>query len=202
MFYRKNQIHKPISCDYSSHFRGIAVRDSSQPSGVSLLLEDYPFATDGLDIWVCIKKWVHNYCIGFYHDDLAVISDTELQSWYTEIRQVGHGDRRDDSHCWLELNSIENLTQTLTTLIWIASALHASVNFGQFSYAGFAPNRPTRCRKFIPFEHTPEFAELQNDPVKFFFQMVPDRFTTTLGLALIEVQWYTMSHLLFFFGPK
>ncbi|XP_078170260.1 linoleate 9S-lipoxygenase 5-like isoform X1 [Carex rostrata] len=173
--------------------RGIAVRDSTQTSGVSLLLEDYPYATDGLDIWVCIKKWVHKYCIRFYPDNLAVNSDVELQSWYTEIRHVGHGDRRDDPHCWLELNSVENLTQTLTTLIWIASALHASVNFGQFAYAGFAPNRPTRCREFIPVENTQEFAAIQNDPEKFFFQMVPDRFTTTLGLALIEVLSYHMS---------
>ncbi|KAJ4757480.1 Lipoxygenase [Rhynchospora pubera] len=167
--------------------RGLAVRDFTQPSGVSLLLEDYPYATDGLDIWVCIKKWVHNYCVRFYPDDMAVISDPELELWYTEIRHVGHGDRREDPHCWLELNSIENLAQTLTTLIWIASALHASVNFGQFAYAGFAPNRPTRCREFIPVENTHEFAELQKDPEKFFFHMVPDRFTTTLGLALIEV---------------
>lgn len=125
----------------------------------------------------------------FYPDDMTVTSDTELQSWYNEIRNVGHGDRSDDPHCWLELNSIENLTQTLTTLIWIASALHAAVNFGQFAYAGYTPNRPTRCREFIPVEHTQQFTELQNDPDKFFFKMVPDRFTTTLGLALIEVHW-------------
>lgn len=181
------QNYKSTLSDCSSNLRGIAVRDSTQTSGVILLLEDYPYATDGLDIWVCIKKWVHKYCIRVYPDDLAVNSDVELQSWYTEIRHVGHGDRRDDPHCWLELNSVENLTQTLTTLIWIASALHASVNFGQFAYAGFAPNRPTRCREFIPVENTLEFAALQNDPEKFFFQMVPDRFTTTLGLALIEV---------------
>ncbi|KAJ3683174.1 hypothetical protein LUZ60_013401 [Juncus effusus] len=167
--------------------RGLAVRDPYQPAGVSLLLEDYPFATDGLDVWIAIKKWVHNYCTSFYYDDVAVISDTELQSWYTEIRNVGHGDRRHDPKCWLELNSVENLTQTLTTLIWIASALHASVNFGQFAYAGFPPNRPTRCREFIPFESTQEYLELKKYPEKFYFNMIPDRFTTTLGLALIEV---------------
>ncbi|RRT84554.1 hypothetical protein B296_00004079, partial [Ensete ventricosum] len=168
--------------------RGIAVEDPGEPSGVRLRFEDYPYAVDGLDVWVAIETWVTNYCDHFYPDDRSVASDIEIQSWWHEVRTVGHGDKRDDEDgCWLPLDSVANLSQTLTTLIWIASALHASVNFGQFSYAGYPPNRPTRCRKFIPQEGTPEFAEFLRDPDKYFLEMVPDRFTTTLGLALIEV---------------
>ncbi|KAJ8465789.1 hypothetical protein OPV22_028341 [Ensete ventricosum] len=168
--------------------RGIAVEDPGEPSGVRLRFEDYPYAVDGLDVWVAIETWVTNYCDHFYPDDRSVASDIEIQSWWHEVRTVGHGDKRDDEDgCWLPLDSVANLSQTLTTLIWIASALHASVNFGQFAYAGYPPNRPTRCRKFIPQEGTPEFAEFLRDPDKYFLEMVPDRFTTTLGLALIEV---------------
>ncbi|XP_049388110.1 linoleate 9S-lipoxygenase 6-like, partial [Solanum stenotomum] len=31
--------------------RGVAVEDSSSPHGVRLLIEDYPYAVDGLEIW-------------------------------------------------------------------------------------------------------------------------------------------------------
>ncbi|XP_008791769.1 probable linoleate 9S-lipoxygenase 4 [Phoenix dactylifera] len=167
--------------------RGLAVEDPGEPSGVRLLLQDYPYAADGLDVWTAIKAWVANYCRHFYRDDEVIISDGEIQAWWQEIRQIGHGDKRNDEECWLPLNSLANLIQILTTLIWIASALHAAINFGQYGYAGYPPNRPTRCRKFIPAEGTLEYADFLRDPDKYYLEMLPDRFTTTLGIALIEV---------------
>ncbi|XP_073006726.1 linoleate 9S-lipoxygenase A-like [Typha latifolia] len=168
--------------------RGLAIENPGSPSGVSLLIEDYPYAVDGLEVWTAIKTWVANFCAHFYHDNAAVIDDEELQLWWREVRHVGHGDKGvDEDDGWPPLNTVPDLTQVLTTLIWTASALHAAVNFGQYAYAGFPPNRPTRCRKYIPSEGTPQFAEFIKDPDRYFFDMLPDRFTTTLGVALIEV---------------
>lgn len=163
------------------------MEDPGEPSGVRLLLQDYPYAADGLDVWTAIKAWVTNYCEHFYRDDQDIISDIEIQEWWKEISQIGHGDKRYEEKCWLSLDSLANLIQVLTTLIWIASALHAAINFGQYDYAGYPPNRPTRCRKFIPAEGTMEYADFLRDPDKYYLQMIPDRFTTTLGIALIEV---------------
>ncbi|KAG6479283.1 hypothetical protein ZIOFF_062746 [Zingiber officinale] len=167
--------------------RNMAVEDDSVQSGVRLRFDDYPYAADGLDVWAAIDTWVTDYCAYFYRSDASVVSDVELQAWWSEVREVGHGDKRDDAECWFPLDSVANLARAITTLIWIASALHAAVNFGQYGYAGYPPNRPTRCYKFIPYEGTPEFAEFLRDPDKYFLQMIPDRFTTTLGIALIEV---------------
>ncbi|CAN6338053.1 unnamed protein product [Urochloa humidicola] len=165
--------------------RGVASKD---PSGdVTLHIEDYPYAVDGLDVWRAIEGWVRSYCAHFYHSDAAVVDDGELQAWWDDVRLVGHGDREHDPACWLDLDTVAHLAETLSTLIWIASALHAAVNFGQYGYAGFMPNRPTRCRRFVPLPGSPEMVQLEADPEKFFLEMVPDRFTTTLGLALIEV---------------
>ncbi|KAH1087361.1 hypothetical protein GYH30_018769 [Glycine max] len=36
--------------------RGVAVKDPSAPHGVRLLIEDYPYASDGLEIWDAIKS--------------------------------------------------------------------------------------------------------------------------------------------------
>ncbi|XP_062180893.1 linoleate 9S-lipoxygenase 2-like [Phragmites australis] len=165
--------------------RGMASKDPN--GGVSLHIEDYPYAVDGLDIWRAIEGWVQSYCAHVYHSDAAVSGDAELQEWWNDVRRVGHGDRQGDRACWLELDTVAHLAETLSTLIWIASALHAAVNFGQYGYAGFMPNRPTRCRRFVPLPGSPEMAQLEADPEKFFLEMVPDRFTSTLGLALIEV---------------
>lgn len=130
--------------------------------------------------------WVKDYCSIFYKDDESVKSDEEIQAWWKEIREVGHGDKCNETW-WCEMNSCENLIQVLTTLIWITSALHASVNFGQYTYAGYPPNRPTLCRKFIPEEGTEEFGEFMIDPDKYYLKMLPERFEMTLGIALVEV---------------
>ncbi|KAG9447095.1 hypothetical protein H6P81_013223 [Aristolochia fimbriata] len=166
--------------------RGMAVEDPGEASGVRLLFADYPYAADGLEIWCAIRDWVSDYCGLHYATDAAVVADTEIQSWWTEIRYIGHGDKSGE-RWWYQLDSVADLAATLTTLIWVASALHASVNFGQYAYAGFPPNRPSACRKLVPVEGTPEFAEFLGDPDRYFLETLPERTAATLGVALVEI---------------
>ncbi|KAF3454481.1 hypothetical protein FNV43_RR04928 [Rhamnella rubrinervis] len=37
--------------------RGMAVQDANSPHGLRLLIEDYPYAVDGLEIWSAINTW-------------------------------------------------------------------------------------------------------------------------------------------------
>ncbi|KAJ6401580.1 hypothetical protein OIU84_016889 [Salix udensis] len=169
--------------------RGLALEDPdnpNSPSGVQLLFDDYPYGADGLDIWHAIKTWVTDYCSLFYKDDYSVNSDVEIQAWWSEIQNAGHGDKRNEAG-WYKMTTLLDLIQALTTLIWIASGLHASVNFGQYAYAGYPLNRPMLCRKFIPREGTKEFAEFLRDPDKYYLSMLPGRFQMSLAIALIEV---------------
>lgn len=168
-------------------FRGMAIEDPDQdnPTGVQLLFQDYPYGSDGLEIWSAIQAWVTDFCMLFYTDDESVRSDEEIQAWWSEIRNVGHGDKSSETW-WYDMTSREDLIKALTTLIWIASALHASVNFGQYAYAGYPLNRPTLCRKFIPEEGTFEYAEFLKDPDKYYLNMLPERVEMTLGIALAE----------------
>lgn len=167
-------------------FRGMAVPDSSKPHGLRLLIEDYPYAVDGLEIWSAIQTWVHEYCSFYYSSDDMVQSDTELQSWWTELREVGHGDKKDEPW-WPKMQTFEELTQTCTIIIWVASALHAAVNFGQYPYAGFLPNRPTISRRFMPEPGTPEYAELESNPDRAFLKTSTSQLQTLLGITLIEI---------------
>ncbi|KAK9725481.1 hypothetical protein RND81_05G146800 [Saponaria officinalis] len=166
--------------------RGIAVEDSSCPHGLNLLIEDYPFAVDGLDIWSAIETWVSDYCSYYYSRDDLVEGDPELQSWWYEIRNVGHGDKKDEPW-WPEMKTKDDLIKTCTIIIWVASALHAAVNFGQYPFAGYLPNRPTVSRRFMPQPGTPEYAELERDPEKAFLRTITAQFQTLLGVSLIEI---------------
>ncbi|KAL9271955.1 putative linoleate 9S-lipoxygenase 5 [Drosera capensis] len=166
--------------------RGMAVKDSKNHHGLRLLIEDYPYAIDGLEIWSAIETWVDEYCSLYYPTDELVQHDTELQSWWKEIRNEGHGDQKDDPR-WPEMKTRDDLIKTCTIIIWIGSALHAAVNFGQYHYAGYLPNRPTVSRRFMPQPGTPEYAELESDPEKAFLKTITAQLQTLLGIALIEV---------------
>ncbi|CAK7339261.1 unnamed protein product [Dovyalis caffra] len=131
--------------------RGMAVEDPSAPHGLKLIMEDYPYASDGLVLWDIIKEWVGDYVNHYYPDSSLIESDTELQAWWTEVRTVGHGDKKDEPW-WPVLKTPQDLIETLTTIIWIASGHHAAVNFGQYTYAGYFPNRPTTARMNMPTE--------------------------------------------------
>ncbi|MED6138212.1 hypothetical protein PIB30_072154 [Stylosanthes scabra] len=164
----------------------MAVPDSSSPHGLKLMIEDYPFAVDGLEIWDAIETWVTEYCNFYYQSDEMVESDTEIQSWWKEVRYEGHGDLKDRTW-WPEMKTKVELIQSCTTIIWVASAFHAAVNFGQYPYAGYLPNRPTVSRRFMPEPGTPEYKELELDPELAFLKTITAQFQTLLGVSLIEV---------------
>lgn len=164
----------------------MAVPDSSSPHGLRLLIEDYPFAVDGLEIWSAIQTWVSEYCNSYYKTDEMVKEDAELQSWWTEIRTVGHGDKKDEPW-WPEMQTKSELIDSCTIIIWVASALHAAVNFGQYPYAGYLPNRPTVSRRFMPEPGTPEYAELESNPDGAYLKTITAQFQTLLGVSLIEI---------------
>ncbi|TVU36211.1 hypothetical protein EJB05_18135 [Eragrostis curvula] len=166
--------------------RGMAVEDPSSPYKVRLMIEDYPYASDGLAIWNAIEQWVSEYLAIYYPDDSVLQADEELQAWWKEVREVGHGDLRDEPW-WPEMQTLPELVKACATIIWIASALHAAVNFGQYPYCGYHPNRPSVSRRPMPVPGTPEYEELERDPEKVFVRTITCQFQAIIGITLLEI---------------
>ncbi|KAG2259596.1 hypothetical protein Bca52824_078890 [Brassica carinata] len=165
--------------------RGIAVPDPTQPHGLKLLIEDYPYANDGLLLWSAIQTWVRTYVERYYTNPNLIKSDSELQTWYSESINVGHADLR-DAEWWPELNTVDDLVSILTTLIWLASAQHAALNFGQYPYGGYVPNRPPLMRRLIPDESDPLYASFISDPERFYFSAMPSLLQTSKFMAVVD----------------
>lgn len=166
--------------------RGMAVPDPSSKHGVKLVIEDYPYAADGLELWTAIKGWNKEYVDIWYADDSVVQKDVELQDWFKELREQGHADKKDDPN-WPVLDSKESLVDILTTMQWIPSCQHAAVNFGQFDYAGFMPHHPTIVRRLIPEEGTKEWAEMMKNPEKAYLLCLANVDSTTTAMTVYEV---------------
>lgn len=153
------------------------------PCGIKLVIEDYPYAADGLLIWSAIKDLVESYVHQFYSKPGLVTSDTELQSWWDEIKNVGHYNKRNEPW-WPKLNTKEDLSGILTTMIWIASGQHAAINFGQYPFGGYVPNRPTLMRRLIPQEDEPEYKDFMDNPQQTFLSSLPTQLQATKVMAV------------------
>ncbi|KAL7151783.1 hypothetical protein ABFS83_04G054100 [Erythranthe nasuta] len=168
--------------------RGMAVEDPTAPHGLKLTIEDYPYASDGLLLWDAIKQWVTDYVAYYYQESCIVRSDNELQAWWKEIRTVGHGDKKDEPW-WPELKTPDDLIGILTTIIWVASGHHAAVNFGQFDFGAYFPNRPTIARTKMPTEEPKEEERKQflKNPVEFLLNCFPSQIQAVIVMATIDV---------------
>lgn len=151
------QPNKKLSfCPYLFVFvifeRKLAVEDPNAAHGLKLSIEDYPFANDGLILWDAIKEWATEYVNHYYPNPSVVSSDDELKAWWTEIRNVGHADKKDEPW-WPSLNTPKHLIDIVTTIMWVTSGHHAAVNFGQYPFAAsYYPIRPSLTRLDIPTE--------------------------------------------------
>ncbi|XP_010932453.2 putative lipoxygenase 5 [Elaeis guineensis] len=165
--------------------RGMAIEDPSQPHGLKLVMEDYPYANDGLLLWSAIQSWVRTYVEACYPTPHVVQADSELQAWYAEAVRVGHADRS-DADWWPRLGSPADLSSILTTLLWLASAQHAALNFGQYPLGGYVPNRPPLMRRLVPAEGDPEYESFVADPHRFFLSALPSLTQATTFMTVID----------------
>ncbi|XP_015939191.1 seed linoleate 9S-lipoxygenase isoform X1 [Arachis duranensis] len=166
--------------------RGLAIQDPSSPYGLNLVIKDYPYAVDGLEIWDAIKTWVQDYVSLYYPSDEAVKKDSELQAWWKEAVERGHEDLK-DKPWWPKMQSIEELIQCCSIIIWTASALHAAVNFGQYPYGGYILNRPTLSRRWIPEKGTKDYDEMVKNPQKAYLGTITPKYQTLVDLSVIEI---------------
>ncbi|XP_061361394.1 linoleate 13S-lipoxygenase 2-1, chloroplastic-like [Gastrolobium bilobum] len=168
--------------------RGMAVEDPNSPHGLKLTIEDYPYANDGLVLWDALKGWITEYVNHYYSESSLVESDQELQAWWEEIRTVGHGDKKDEPW-WPVLKTKEDLVEILTTIVWITSGHHAAVNFGQYHYAGYFPNRPTVARNNMPTEDPsdPEWKLFLDKPEVTLLKCFPSQIQATTVMSVLDI---------------
>ncbi|KAL0806830.1 hypothetical protein Bca101_099322 [Brassica carinata] len=168
--------------------RGLAVEDETAEHGVRLTIPDYPFATDGLMLWDALKEWVTDYVNHYYPDAEQVMLDEELQGWWSEVRNIGHGDKKNEPW-WPVLKTQDDLIEVVTTIAWVASGHHAAVNFGQYGYGGYFPNRPTTSRIKMPVEEPTEeeLKEFYEDPEKTMLKTFPSKKQATKLMLTLDL---------------
>ncbi|XP_077057650.1 polyunsaturated fatty acid 5-lipoxygenase-like isoform X2 [Siphateles boraxobius] len=121
----------------------------------------YYYRDDGMMIWDAIHNFVSAVVEIYYDSDEAVESDVEIQGfvedWHSGMKKPHKS-----------LKTREELIKYLTIAIFIASAQHAAVNFGQFDWYGWIPNSPSTMRKPPP-------EQKGKVDMKYIMESLPDR---------------------------
>lgn len=123
-----------------------------------LVVDDYPYAQDGLLIWNALEKYFTNYINHYYASDDVIKADPELQAWWKDILVNGHPDKKEG---WPSLNTRADLLQITTTMAWVGAGHHTAVNFGQYDYSGFMPDHASLVTKPMPRPGQPEYQTLE-----------------------------------------
>jgi arachidonate 15-lipoxygenase len=125
--------------------RGVADRDT---------LPDYPFRDDALLYHDAIRDWVTAYLGLYYADPADLHADTELQAWGGEIAS-SEGGRIGGMPNDGKFDTVGELRDVVTFVIFTSSVQHAAVNFPQFDVMSYAPVMPLAGYRPAPTSKAP-----------------------------------------------
>ncbi|XP_078662728.1 uncharacterized protein LOC144906393 [Branchiostoma floridae x Branchiostoma belcheri] len=108
-------------------------------------LKDYFYRDDGFKLWNIYKSYVTGMVNHAYADDQAVQADKALQEFCKMT--AGPGQLRGFPR---EISDKKLLIDCLTNIIFNVSAQHSAINFPQYDYYSFVPNRPAQLSMAMP----------------------------------------------------
>ncbi|MEB3180769.1 MAG: lipoxygenase family protein [Nostocaceae cyanobacterium] len=111
------------------------------------ILPHYPFRDDGLLIWNAINKFVADYIQLYYKSSQDLEEDYELQNWARELSAQDGGKVKGMPE---RVETIEQLIDIITIVIFTCAPLHSCLNFSQYEYMAFVPNMPYAAYHPIP----------------------------------------------------
>ena len=146
LFKRASEIHRVQLTNIKWNLKERGVENPDELPG-------YYYRDDGIKVWDAIEAYVQEIISMFYKSDEDVKNDPELKEWVLEIHTVafpgylgapqGHGFPD-------KIETIPDLVEYCTLIMFTGSAQHAAVNFGQFDTYGYTPNAPIAMRKPPP----------------------------------------------------
>jgi hypothetical protein len=104
----------------------------------------YLFRKDGLRLWEAYGEFASDFVDGIFDTDADVAKDEVVQEWAVETVA---SDKADVPGFPAVINDKATLVKIMQTIMWTTSGQHAAVNFPQYDYYGFVPNKPMHLRE-------------------------------------------------------
>ncbi|XP_078734553.1 polyunsaturated fatty acid 5-lipoxygenase-like [Lampetra fluviatilis] len=141
-------------------------------------LPSYYYRDDACSIWKTIHKFVDKILAIFYKNNEDVMGDTELQAF---IEDINHALLSHPSNGFpTKFTCVAELSEFLTMVVFLCSAQHSAINYGQFDFYAWIPNAPSAMRK------PPPTAKGVVD-MPFILQTLPDVQVSCVSMAITWV---------------
>jgi len=159
--------------------------ENAKHRGSPGFIPEYWYREYGLKIWYSIEKYVTTVVDRYYGNPnplpanskvrsfKSLKDDEQLKALEKELRDPAYGGTRGVP----SLTNRDSLIEFLTTVLFTCSAQHSAVNFGQYDYYGFVPNRPFGLTKAVPDDLT-EVDEA------YIMEALPNQDTTITALSI------------------
>jgi len=109
-------------------------------------LKGFYYRDDGFMLWDALHEYVEGVVRHTYPSDKAIEEDTSLKSFHASLHNPEEGNIRGFPKTPGNRNQ---LTETLTLMIFTASVQHQAVNAQQYTYS-YQPHRPRRLTRWMP----------------------------------------------------
>jgi arachidonate 15-lipoxygenase len=120
-------------------------------------LPHYPYRDDGKLVWQAIHQFVTDYLSLHYQTPDSLSQDKDLQDWTKKLHLAFSLDGGDGKGMPARIDSLEQLIEIVTAIIFTCGPQHAAVNFAQYEYMTFVPNMP--FASYHEFEGAKEFGK-------------------------------------------
>ncbi len=150
------------------------------------VLPVHPYRDDVIPVWDAIRAHVDSYVRLYYHDAATVQSDSELQAFVLALAAQQGGRLHDVP----SVQSVDEVIELISRLVFIATAQHSAVNFPQFRFMAYSPNMAGALFSPVPDRstpNTPQAFEALLPPAKTAYNgatmvyLLSDMQSTTLG---------------------
>jgi arachidonate 15-lipoxygenase len=128
-------------------------------------LPHYPYRDDGKLVWQAIHQFVTDYLSLHYQTPDSLLQDQDLQDWTKKLHLVLSLEGSDGKGMPAQIDTLEQLVEIVTAIIFTCGPQHAAVNFAQYEYMTFVPN--------MPFASYQEFTGATEFSQKEFMQFLP-----------------------------
>ncbi|XP_071947656.1 allene oxide synthase-lipoxygenase protein-like [Antedon mediterranea] len=122
------------------------------------VLPNYHFRDDGLLMWHAISEYVDEVVHKCYDTSEKISQDHELQGWRKALSSPVT-----DGGCNIQgvpgdgsFKNPKEIAETVTSIVFTSSVMHAAVNFGQYDNYGFPPHYPASIEGQPPKNKDPK----------------------------------------------
>ncbi|QDZ20236.1 lipoxygenase [Chloropicon primus] len=118
------------------------------------VLPSYYWRDDSMEIWGAYHKYAKAVLTAHYDGkDSGVRRDAFVQNLIRDVKFNGYYNEDPDYHGVPDsVDTIEQLAKLCTCVLFQTSCMHGSVNFSQYDYYSYVPNRPLTMRQPVPRE--------------------------------------------------